>query len=91
MHGHAKKPKQAVADFLRSGGLEPVILHEQPNEGKTIIEKFEKHSDVVGFAVVLLTPDDFGGPAGHHEKGTPKRTSKRSSGTGLFHEQAWPR
>ncbi len=70
VHGHAEKPKQAVADFLRSGGLEPIILHEQPNEGKTIIEKF--HSDVVGFAVVLLTPDDFGGPTGHREKALPR-------------------
>jgi hypothetical protein len=68
VHGHAEEPKQAVAAFLRSGGLEPIILHEQPNEGKTIIEKFEKHSDVVGFAVVLLTPDDFGGSASHPEK-----------------------
>jgi hypothetical protein len=71
VHGHAEGPKQAVAAFLRSGGLEAIILHEQPNEGKTIIEKFEKHSDV-GFAVVLLTPDDFGGPAGHHEKARPR-------------------
>jgi predicted nucleotide-binding protein len=72
VHGHAEKPKQAVADFLHSRGLEPIILHQQPNEGRTIIEKFEKHSDVVGFAVVLLTPDDFGGPAGHPEKELPR-------------------
>lgn len=39
--------------------LEPVILHEQPNKGRTIIEKFEEHADV-RFAVVLLTPDDVG-------------------------------
>ena len=38
-----------------------MILHEQPNRGRTIIEKFEKHSDVQ-FAVVLLTPDDIGAP-----------------------------
>jgi predicted nucleotide-binding protein len=63
VHGHAEEPKQAVADFLRSVSLEPIILHEQPNQGRTIIEKFEKHSDVVGFAVVLLTPDDIGASA----------------------------
>ena len=40
-------------------GLEAIILHEQPNSGKTIIEKFEEHSDV-SFAIVLLTDDDFG-------------------------------
>lgn len=39
--------------------MEPVILHEQPNEGRAIIEKFEKNADV-DFAVVILTPDDMG-------------------------------
>ena len=39
--------------------LEPVILHEQPNKGRTIIDKFEEYADV-RFAVVLLTPDDVG-------------------------------
>lgn len=67
VHGHAEEAKQAVAAFLRSIGLEPIILHEQPNQGRTIIEKFEKHSEV-GFAVVLLTPDDFGGPGDQPEK-----------------------
>jgi hypothetical protein len=48
-----------VAGFLERLGLESVILHEKPNEGQTVIEKIEAHSDV-GFAVVLLTPDDVG-------------------------------
>ena len=34
-------------------------MHEQPNRGATIIEKFETHSDVA-FAVALLTGDDEG-------------------------------
>jgi predicted nucleotide-binding protein len=34
-------------------------LHEQVTQGKTIIEKFEDHADV-GYAVVLITPDDTG-------------------------------
>lgn len=37
-----------------------MILHEQPNSGRTIIEKFEEYSNV-GFAIVLLTADDIGG------------------------------
>jgi predicted nucleotide-binding protein len=41
--------------------LRTVILHEQANAGRTIIEKFEDHGGEVGFAVVLLTPDDVGG------------------------------
>lgn len=44
-------------------GLRPVILHEQANKGRTIIEKFEQHAVPCAFAVVLLTPDDHGGAA----------------------------
>jgi predicted nucleotide-binding protein len=66
VHGRAEEPKQAVAAFLRSLGLDVVILHEQANQGRTIIEKFEEHS-AVGFAVVLLTPDDVGASADHPE------------------------
>lgn len=36
------------------------VLSEQANQDRTIIEKFEAHSDV-GFAIVLLTADDVGG------------------------------
>jgi predicted nucleotide-binding protein len=36
-----------------------VILHEQANQGRTVIEKVEAHADV-DFAIVLLTPDDVG-------------------------------
>lgn len=59
VHGHNSEAKVSVARTLEKLGLEPIILHEQPNGGKTIIEKFEKYSDV-GFAIVLLTNDDIG-------------------------------
>ena len=36
-----------------------MILREQPNAGKTVIEKFGDFADV-GYAIVLLTPDDQG-------------------------------
>ncbi len=57
VHGHDGEALHGVARFIRDIGLDPIILHEQPNQGQTIIEKIEKHADV-GFAVVLLTPDD---------------------------------
>jgi hypothetical protein len=60
VHGHAEEPREAVARFLEQLGLEPIILHERANQGRTIIEKFEAHAGV-GFAIVLLTPDDLGG------------------------------
>jgi len=60
VHGHDGEAKESVARFLGKLGLEPIILHEQPNQGRTLIEKFETSSRSVAFAVVLLTPDDLG-------------------------------
>ncbi len=59
MHGQDTGARDAVARFLDSVGFQSVILHEQANRGLTVIEKVEANSDV-GFAVVLLTPDDMG-------------------------------
>jgi predicted nucleotide-binding protein len=61
VHGHDETAKEGLARFLEKMELEAVILHEQPNQGRTIIEKFEEYAGQVGFAVVLLTPDDLGG------------------------------
>lgn len=60
VHGHDDSARQTVARFIERIGFEAVILSEQANQGRTIIEKIEAHADV-GFAVVLLTPDDVGG------------------------------
>nr|WP_301273870.1 nucleotide-binding protein [Acetobacter cerevisiae] len=59
VHGRDNGTKETVARFLEQQGLQPVILHEQPSRGMTIPEKLIANSDV-GFAVVLLTPDDVG-------------------------------
>jgi predicted nucleotide-binding protein len=60
VHGHDDAARQSVARFIESMGFEAIILSEQASQGRTIIEKIEAHRDV-GFAVVLLTPDDVGG------------------------------
>jgi predicted nucleotide-binding protein len=57
VHGHDEVSKTNLEVFLHEIGLEPVVLHRQADEGMTIIEKFEKHSDV-GYAFILLTPDE---------------------------------
>jgi predicted nucleotide-binding protein len=72
VHGHDEEAKQTTARFLERIGLEPIILHEQPNSGRTIIEKFEDHANV-GFAVVLLTPDDVA-----HAANAPAKVSGRA-------------
>ena len=68
VHGRDEGAKNTVARFLEKLDLQPVILDEQANRGLTIIEKFESHSDV-GFAIVLLTPDDEGALRDGEESG----------------------
>ena len=50
--------------MLEKIGFEAIVLHEQPNKGRTLITKFSEEAADVGFAVVLMTPDDVGGKAG---------------------------
>ncbi|WP_259668315.1 nucleotide-binding protein [Rhizobium lentis] len=59
VHGHDEGARETVARFLEKLDFEVIILHEQANRGRTVMEKIEAHGDV-GFAVVLLTPDDEG-------------------------------
>lgn len=72
VHGHDESIKQRVARFLERLGLDPIILHEKPDEGRTIIEKFEDYSEVARYAIVLLTPDDIGGVASEQSKLSPR-------------------
>jgi len=60
VHGHDEAVIHETARLLERFDLKVVILREQPNSGRTIIEKFVDFADV-GFAVVLLTGDDRGG------------------------------
>ena len=59
IHGHDHALKQEVARIIEKQGIEAVILSEQANGGKTIIEKIEENSDV-GAAICLFTGDDYG-------------------------------
>lgn len=61
VHGHDEAALQGLARFLEKLGLDAIVLREQVDQGRTIIEKFEACAEGVGFAVVLLTPDDLGG------------------------------
>jgi predicted nucleotide-binding protein len=69
VHGHDEGARETVARFIGNLGLAPIILHAQVSQGRTIVEKLERHGDV-GYAVVLLTPDDVGGtnPANLHPR-----------------------
>jgi predicted nucleotide-binding protein len=61
VHGRDSPAKVEVARLIERAGLKAVILHEQANQGRTIIEKFEAHGGAAGFAVIVATPDDVGG------------------------------
>ena len=71
IHGRDEGTKAMVARFLERLNLKPVILDEQPNQGLTIIEKFERHAQV-RFAVALLTPDDAGSLQGDGSNLNPR-------------------
>ena len=60
VHGHDEKLKLEVETFIYKLGLEAIVLSEQVNNGRTIIEKIEEYTDV-GYGIVLYTPCDIGG------------------------------
>jgi predicted nucleotide-binding protein len=73
VHGHDEGAREMVARFLERLGFQSIILHEQANQGRTVMEKVEAHGDV-SFAVVLLTPDDEGCAKG----GTPEPRARQN-------------
>lgn len=75
VHGHDDASKQELELFLKELGLDPIVLHRKPDEGRTIIEKFEKYSDV-SYAFVLLTPDDVGYSKSEESKSDEKRVKE---------------
>lgn len=61
VHGHNDARKHEVARLLRDlTGEPPVILHEQADMGRVLLEKFEQTAARTGFAVVIATGDDIG-------------------------------
>ncbi len=71
VHGRDEEAKESVSHFIHKLKLNPIILHEKPNEGKTILEKLESYANV-DFAIVLLTPDDIGNSKDKPNKAEPR-------------------
>ena len=59
VHGRDLEPAKELKSMLKRFRLNPIILHEQASGSRTVLEKLEKYSDV-GYAFVILTPDDVG-------------------------------
>lgn len=59
VHGHDEARLYKVSHWVQTiTGITPIILSEQINRGKTLIEKFEDASSDSACAIVLMTPDD---------------------------------
>jgi predicted nucleotide-binding protein len=61
VHGKDINMRDKMEAFLGKLHIENVILENETNEGKTIIEKFLEKTSDCNFAIVLLSPDDIGG------------------------------
>ena len=59
VHGHDDGLVAKIQLFLKKIGLNGVVLHEQANLGKVILEKLEYYTNV-DFAIILYTPCDLG-------------------------------
>ena len=69
VHGHDTLRAERVARIVKEAtGRQTIILREQANLGQTLIEKFERHATKVSYAIVVLTPDDEGGPRNQIER-----------------------
>lgn len=79
VHGHDEGGKHHAARFIEKLGIQAIVLEERPDAGRTIIEKFEQESEHVGFALILLTPDDLA-----TDPAIPDRTAERARQNVIF-------
>ena len=61
VHGRDDALRDSVREYVEAMGLEPVILKDEVNEGRVLFEKFIDESNDAGFAIILMTADDYGG------------------------------
>lgn len=60
VHGHDLAFRDEVERFLADLGLHSVILSKVEREERSLLDRFESLAALAGFAVVLLSPDDYG-------------------------------
>jgi predicted nucleotide-binding protein len=86
VHGRDLAAVAELKEYLqnRLGFAEPIVLAEQPSEGRAIIEKFERYAAGADIVFVLLTPDDEGYPAGFPESARRRTRSNVIFELGYF-------
>jgi hypothetical protein len=78
IHGRDEATKESLLEFLERLELHPLVLHEQPGGGKSMMEQFGESSDI-HFAIVLLTADDIATP-----RNKPKERQNRVAQNVIF-------
>jgi hypothetical protein len=79
VYGHDIDARNGLELLLHRMGMEPIVMANLPAGGETIIEKLERYLGTpgqIGFACVLLTPDDQGYATGHAEE--PKYRARQN-------------
>jgi CheY-like chemotaxis protein len=78
VHGRADKERGELQTLLRRDLRMPmpIVLQDQPDCGRTVIEKFEDYASDVDLVFVLLTPDDAGSFRG--ERGTVRWRARQN-------------
>ncbi|RYG01488.1 MAG: hypothetical protein EOO02_12670, partial [Chitinophagaceae bacterium] len=59
VHGHNEVALRELERILESFKLDPIVLKDEADNGRTIIEKFEHYGRLCGFVFVIVTPDDW--------------------------------
>lgn len=90
VHGHDGELKNELARFLEKLEFEPIILHEQPDKGETIFSKLRDEMSDVGFAFIILPPDDIGAIASRIEELKARARQNVVFEHGLFCGQLGP-
>jgi predicted nucleotide-binding protein len=59
VHGHDNGLKTEIQLLLTRAGVNNIVLHEQADKGRTIIDKLVGESESSNYAIALLSPDDI--------------------------------
>jgi predicted nucleotide-binding protein len=80
VHGRDDNSKLELARMLEGLHLKVVILSEQPEKGRTVIEKLEQETMDIGYAFVILTPDDVGMESVNYDKAKSEKRKLQDVG-----------
>jgi len=59
VHGHDNELKTEIQLLLARAGVNNIVLHEQADKGRTVIDKLVEESLNSNYAIALLSPDDM--------------------------------